>query len=728
MKFMTNSVTRKTEIKIGEKTIKIETGKLAKQANGAVMLTCGETVVLVTAVASKEPREGIDFFPLLVDYEEKFYAAGKIPGGFFKREGKPSENATLTSRLIDRPLRPLFPEDYRNDVQIITSVLSYDQKNLPDIISIIGASCALYISDIPFNKPVAAVRMGYLNGEYLINPSVEELKECQLNIIVAGTKDSVIMLEGEAKELSEEDILIAIEKAQVEIDKIVDMQIQFAKEIKQDNLEKSWQPDQILIQEREKVYQFIKQNYSDKIEKALTIFEKKEREDNLNKISDEIISHYDNEENDNEYSISLIKSSFDSICKELMRKLIVEKEMRIDHRKIDEVRPIECEIGILPRVHGSALFTRGQTQALVITTLGSVRDEQSIDTLEEDASRKFYLHYNFPPFSVGDVKPRRSQSRREIGHGALAEKAIKALIPDETDFPYTIRVVSEILESNGSSSMATVCGTSLSLMDAGVPIKKPIAGIALGLVKEQDNYKILTDILGIEDHYGDMDFKAAGSIDGITAIQMDLKIDGVSIDILRDIMEKSKKGRHYILDKMNKVIEKPKDNLSDYVPKMFIMKVNPDKIGSVIGPSGRNIKKIIEESDTGIDIKDNGEIFITADTTEKIDKAKYLIEGLVREVKAGEIYNGKVKRITKYGAFVEILPGVEGLLHISNLCHYHVDKVEDVINVNDEFQVKVIGVDQQGKIDLSKKELTPKTSRDNKDNGSNRSRKNTSYR
>ncbi|HKK83540.1 MAG TPA: polyribonucleotide nucleotidyltransferase [Atribacterota bacterium] len=725
---MINSVTRKTEIKIGEKTIKIETGKLAKQANGAVMLTCGETVVLVTAVASKEPREGIDFFPLLVDYEEKFYAAGKIPGGFFKREGKPSENAILSSRLIDRPLRPLFPEDYRNDVQIITSVLSYDQTNLPDIISIIGASCALYISDIPFDKPVAAVRMGYLNGEYLINPSVEQLKECQLNMIVAGTKGSVIMLEGEANELSEEDILIAIEKAQVEIDKIVDMQVQFAKEIKKENFEKSWQPDQKLIQEKEGYYQFIKENYSDKIENALTILEKKEREDNLNRISDEIISHYDNEEKDNGFNRSLIKSSFDSICKESMRKLIVEKEIRIDHRGIDEVRPIECEIGILPRVHGSALFTRGQTQALVITTLGSVRDEQSIDTLEEDASRKFYLHYNFPPFSVGDVKPRRSQSRREIGHGALAEKAIKALIPDETDFPYTIRVVSEVLESNGSSSMATVCGTSMSLMDAGVPIKKPIAGIALGLVKEPDDYKILTDILGIEDHYGDMDFKAAGSIDGITAIQMDLKIDGVSIDILRDILGKSKKGRNYILDKMNKVIAKPKEELSDYVPKMFIMKVNQDKIGSVIGPSGRNIKKIIEESDAEIDIKDNGEIFITADSSEKIDKAKSLIEGLVKEVKAGEIYTGKVKRITKYGAFVEILPGLEGLLHISNLCHYHVDKVEDVINVNDEFKVKVIGVDQQGKIDLSKKELTPKGGKDHKDNGGNRSRNKSSYR
>jgi len=729
MNFMTNSVTRKTEIKIGEKTIKIETGKLAKQANGSVMLTCGETVVLVTAVASKEPREGIDFFPLLVDYEEKFYAAGKIPGGFFKREGRPSENAILTSRLIDRPLRPLFPEEYYNDVQIISSVLSYDQANLPDIISIIGASCALYISDIPFNRPVAAVRMGYLNGDYLINPSVEELKECQLDLIVAGTKDSVIMLEGEAKELSEEDILTAIEKAQVEIDKIIDMQIQFAREIQPDKIEQPWQPDQLKLQEKEKYYQLMKRDYSDQIETALSVLDKKEREDYLEKISDEIISRFENErkETDPGLKVSWITEVYDSLCKELIRKMIIEQEIRIDHRKMDEIRPIECEIGILPRVHGSALFTRGQTQALVITTLGSVRDEQSIDTLEEDTSRKFYLHYNFPPFSVGDVKPRRAQSRREIGHGALAEKAIKALIPEETDFPYTIRVVSEILESNGSSSMATVCGTSMSLMDAGVPIKKPIAGVALGLVKEKDKYKILTDILGIEDHYGDMDFKAAGTVDGITAIQMDLKIDGVSIDILRDILEKSKKGRNYILDKMNSVIATPKEALSDYVPKMFIMKINQDKIGSVIGPSGRNIKKIIEESDTCIDIKDNGEIFITADSIEKIDKAKYLIEGLVKEVKAGEIYNGKVKRITKYGAFVEILPGVEGLLHISNLSHYHVDKVEDVIKMDDEFQVKVIGVDQQGKIDLSKKELTPRPNRDQKDNN-NRYRNRPSYK
>jgi polyribonucleotide nucleotidyltransferase len=711
---MTNSVNRKTEIKIGDKNITIETGKLAKQANGSVLLTCGETVVLVTAVASKEPREGIDFFPLLVDYEEKFYAAGKIPGGFFKREGKPSENAVLTSRLIDRPLRPLFPEDYHNDVQIITSVLSYDQTNLPDIISIIGASCALYISDIPFEKPIAAVRMGYLNGEYITNPTVQEIKECQLNIIVAGTKDSVIMLEGEARELSEEEILIAIEKAQAEISKIVDMQIQFAEDIKgEKKIEKIWQPDKLLLEEKEKHYHIVKENYSEKIENALTIFDKTEREDNLNVILDEILAYYEENEVEKESksNSALIKSIFDTLCKEIMRRIIIEKETRLDRRKIDEVRPIQCETGILPRVHGSALFTRGQTQALVITTLGSVRDEQSIDTLEEDSSRKFYLHYNFPPFSVGDVKPRRSQSRREIGHGALAEKAIKALLPDETDFPYTIRVVSEILESNGSSSMATVCGTSMSLMDAGVPIKKPIAGVALGLVKEKDDYKILTDILGIEDHYGDMDFKAAGSKDGITAIQMDLKIDGVSLDILKDIIERSKEGRLYILERMNQVIEKPREELSNYVPKIFIMKVSPDKIGCVIGPSGKNIKKIIEESDTNIDIKDNGEIFITADDIEKIEKAKYLIEGLVREVKAGEIYNGKVKRITKYGAFVEILPGVEGLLHISNLSHYHVDKVEDVIKMDDEFQVKVIGVDQQGKIDLSKKDLSPKPNR-----------------
>jgi polyribonucleotide nucleotidyltransferase len=720
---MTNSVTRKIEIEVGDNTIKLETGKLAKQANGSVLLTCGETVVLVTAVASKEPREGIDFFPLLVDYEEKFYAAGKIPGGFFKREGKPSENAILTSRLIDRPLRPLFPEDYHNDVQIITSVLSYDQMNLPDVISIIGASCALYFSDIPFDKPIAAVRIGYLNGEYIINPTVDKLKECQLNIVVAGTKDSVIMLEGEAKELSEEEILTAIEKAQIEIRKIVEMQIKFAENIVEEKkIEKNWQPDKAVLEEKEKHYQFLKSKYAENIEKALTIFDKTEREENLNRLLEEILADYEEIEIEKECKSdrSLIKSIFDKICKEIMRRLIVEKELRLDKRKIDEIRPIECETGILPRVHGSALFTRGQTQALVLTTLGSVRDEQSVDTLEEDSSRKFYLHYNFPPFSVGDVKPRRSQSRREIGHGALAEKAIKALIPDEAGFPYTIRVVSEILESNGSSSMATVCGSSMSLMDAGVPIKKPIAGVALGLVKEKDGYKILTDILGIEDHYGDMDFKAAGSVDGITAIQMDLKIDGVSIDILREILERSKKGRTYILKKMNEVIEKPREELSHYVPKIFIMKVNPEKIGSVIGPSGRNIKKIIEESDTSIDIKDSGEIFITADDIEKIDKAKYLIEGLVREVKSGEIYTGKVKRITKYGAFVEILPGVEGLLHISNLSHYHVDKVEDVVNIDDEFQVKVIGVDQQGKIDLSKKDLTPKPDKNN--NYNNRTR------
>lgn len=712
-------IIKKAEVEIEGKVIKIETGKLAKQANGAVTVTCGETVVLVTAVAAKEPKEGTDFFPLLVDYEEKFYAAGKIPGGFFKREGKPSENAILTSRLIDRPLRPLFPEGYYNDVQIIASVLSYDQANSPDIISIIGASCALYISDIPFYKPIAAVRVGYLNEEYLINPTVEELKESQLNLVVAGTKDSVIMLEGEAKELSEEQILVAIERAQIEIRKIVEMQMKFIQEIRPDKINQSWQLDQALLEEKNKYYQLIKKDYSELIEKSLTTIDKVEREEKLKNVKDEIIAHLENElvnseQEFEELNDSIVSEVFDSICKEIMRRLVVEKQMRVDQRKPDEIRPIACEIGILPRVHGSALFTRGQTQALVITTLGSVRDEQSVDTLEEDTTRKFYLHYNFPPFSVGDVKPRRAQSRREIGHGALAEKAVKALIPEETEFPYTIRVVSEILESNGSSSMATVCGTSLSLMDAGVPIKKSVAGVALGLIKEDDKYEILTDIIGIEDHYGDMDFKAAGSIDGITAIQMDLKIDGVSLDILREILERSRKGRLYILEKMNAVIAAPKEQLSNYVPKILIMKVSTDKIGNIIGPSGKNIKKIIEESDTSIDIKDNGEIFITADSNEKIEKAKYLIEGLVREVKIGEIYNGKVKRITKYGAFVEILPGVEGLLHISNLSHYHVDKVEDVLKTNDEIQVKVIGIDQQGKVDLSKKELIPRPNKNDK--------------
>lgn len=662
---MTDKIIHSKEIEVGGKKVKIETGKLAKQANGSVTVTCGETVVLVTAVASKEPKEGTDFFPLLVDYEEKFYAAGKIPGGFFKREGKPSENAILTSRLIDRPIRPLFPEGYCNDVQIITSVLSYDQSNLPDIISIIGASCALYISDIPFYKPIAAIRVGYSEGNFLINPTVEELADCELNIVVAGTKDSVIMLEGEAKELSEEIVIEAIGVAQAEIKKIVEMQIEFVKEINPEKINQTWQLEQSLLEEKNRFYELIKKDYSEQIEKALTTRDKAEREERLENLKEEIISRLNNDlSSDEELNVSLINGVYDSICQELMRGLIIEKGLRVDHRKPDEIRNIECEIGILPRVHGSALFTRGQTQALVITTLGSVRDEQSVDTLEEDTTRKFYLHYNFPPFSVGDIKPRRSQSRREIGHGALAEKAVKALIPEEVEFPYTIRVVSEILESNGSSSMASVCGASLSLMDAGVPISKPVAGVAMGLVKEDDKYEILTDILGIEDHYGDMDFKAAGSADGLTAIQMDLKIDGVSIDILRDIFERSRKGRLYILEKMNKTISKPKAELSNYVPKMLIIKVSTDKIGNIIGPSGKNIKKIIEETGTCIDIKDNGEIFITADSMEKIERAKYHIEGLVKEVKVGEIYNGKVKRITKYGAFVEILPGRGAVTYI----------------------------------------------------------------
>ena len=706
---MTDKIIHSEEIEIGGKKVRLETGKLAKQANGSVTVTFGETVVLVTAVASKEPKEGTDFFPLLVDYEEKFYAAGKIPGGFFKREGKPSENAILTSRLIDRPIRPLFPEGYCNDVQIITSVLSYDQSNLPDIISIIGASCALYISDIPFYKPIAAIRVGFSEGNFIINPTVEELAECALNIVVAGTKDSVIMLEGEAKELSEEIVIEAIGVAQAEIKKIVEMQIKFGEKVNPEKINQTWQLEQSLLEERNKFYEVIKKDYSEQIEKALTTRDKAEREEKLDNVKKGIILKFNNDlNNDEELDVSLINEVYDAICQEIMRGLIIEKGLRVDHRKPDEIRNIECEIGILPRVHGSALFTRGQTQALVITTLGSVRDEQSVDTLEEDTTRKFYLHYNFPPFSVGDIKPRRSQSRREIGHGALAEKAVKALIPEEIEFPYTIRVVSEILESNGSSSMASVCGASLSLMDAGVPISKPVAGVAMGLVKEDDKYEILTDILGIEDHYGDMDFKAAGSVYGLTAIQMDLKIDGVSIDILRDIFERSKKGRLYILEKMNKTISKPRAELSNYVPKMLIIKVSTDKIGNIIGPSGKNIKRIIEETGTCIDIKDNGEIFITADSMEKIERAKYHIDGLVKEVKVGEIYNGKVKRITKYGAFVEILPGVEGLLHISNLSYSHVAKVEDVLKIDDEIQVKVIGIDQQGKIDLSKKELMPK--------------------
>jgi len=690
------------EIKINinnNRIINLGTGKIAKQADGSIIISCGETTVLVTVVSSKEPREGIDFFPLLVDYEEKFYAAGKIPGGFFKREGRPSKNAILTSRLIDRPLRPLFPKGYKNDVQVIATVLSYDQKNLPDVLAINGASSALCISKIPIQCPIGAVRIGMINNEFVVNPTSEELENSELDLVIAGTKDSIIMMEGEAKEVPEEIILKAIDIAQESIKIIIEGQEKLLDILGKSNAEKNEILSNTATEEKDVTYEKIKNDFKEEIKKALCIKEKNEREESLKEIFNNIVEIYSTEEEEQKSSL---KNIFDDICREVMRSLILQEKVRIDGRKLDDIRPVSCEIGVLPRVHGSALFTRGQTQALVLTTLGTIKDRQFIDTLEEEDYERFYLHYNFPPYSVGEVSPRRGQSRREIGHGSLAEKALKFAIPPEEEFPYTIRVVSEILESNGSSSMATVCGGSLSLMDAGVPIKRPIAGIAMGLVKEDENVEILTDILGIEDHFGDMDFKAAGSSNGITAIQMDLKIAGISKNTMNDILQKSKKARLAILEKMNEVISKPKKDLSIYAPKITIIKIDPSKIGTVIGPSGKNIKKIIETTGASIDIKEDGEIFISSINEKSVMQSKKMIESLVREAKVGEIYKGRVTRTTNFGAFVEILPGKEGLVHISKLSKKRIAKVEDIVKVNDNILVKVIGIDNLGRIDLRK--------------------------
>ena len=690
---------KEIEINLNGKIINIGTGKIAKQAAGSIVVSCGGTVVLVTAASSKEPREGIDFFPLMVDYEEKFYAAGKIPGGFFKREGRPSKNAILTSRLIDRPLRPLFPSEYRNDVQVIATVFSYDQKNLPDILAMIGASAALWVSDIPFQCPIGAVRIGLIENEFIVNPGPQELENTKLNLIIAGTKDSIMMMEGEAKEVPEEIILKAIGIAQESIKSIIEGQEKLAAILGKPNVkeEKKYSKTVELV---DNYRHEIKNLFEAEIKKAICIHEKKEREDLLedifNRIIEKISTVADN--------LPLLKEAYEENCKEAIRHLIMKEKIRVDGRKLDEIRSISCETGVLPRVHGSALFTRGQTQALVVTTLGTVKDRQFIDTLEEESAERFYLHYNFPPFSVGEVRPRRGQSRREIGHGSLAEMALKALIPPEEEFPYTIRVVAEILESNGSSSMASVCGGSLSLFDAGVPLKRPIAGIAMGLVKEDEDVEILTDILGLEDHYGDMDFKAAGSSMGITAIQMDLKIAGIPTSTLSDILKRSKEARLYILEKMNKVLSKYREKLSDYAPKITVINVDPSKIGMVIGPSGKNIKKIIEITGASIDIKDDGEIFIASTDGKSLNQAKKMIEDMVREAKVGETYEGKVTRTTNFGAFVEIFPGKEGLVHISKLSRQRIGRVEDVVRVNDNILVKCIGIDSQGRVDLRKLE------------------------
>ena len=684
------------EMQLGGRPLIIESGKMAKQAGGAVLVRYGDTAVLVAATASKEPREGIDFFPLTVDYEEKLYSVGKIPGGFIKREGRPSESSILASRLIDRPIRPLFADGFRNDVQIVATVLSVEQDNAPDITAMIGASCALSISDIPFEGPIAGVRVGLINDEFILNPTTAQQNESELNLVVAGSYDAVMMVEAGANELSEEVILNAIIFGHDAIKTIIEFQNKIVAEIGKEKRQMK------LFEIPEEIITDVKDYALEKLDKALRNPDKLAREAEVSEIKADVAMFFAEKYPDDAKNIQL---TLQKIVKSLVRKMITIEKIRPDGREIEEVRPVSCEVGLLNRTHGSGLFTRGQTQILTITTLGALGDEQILDGLGVEESKRYMHHYNFPAFSVGETRPSRGPGRREIGHGALAERALVPVLPSTEEFPYTLRLVSEVLESNGSSSMGSVCGSTLSLMNAGVPIKRPVSGVAMGLVKDGDYYTILTDIQGLEDALGDMDFKVAGTTKGITAIQMDIKIDGLTRDILKDALAQANRGRSNILNKMLEVISEPSKELSPFAPRIITMKINPDKIRDVIGPGGKIIKKIIDETGVCIDIQDDGNVFIAAVDVEAGNKAVNIIESLVREVEIGGIYNGKVTRIMNFGAFVEILPGKEGLVHISQLARERVEKVEDVVSVGDEIMVKVTEIDRQGRINLSRKDL-----------------------
>lgn len=681
--------------------LKVTIGKVAEQANGSCLVQCGETVVLVNACASKEPREGVDFFPLSCDFEEKLYSVGKIPGGFIKREGRPSEKSILTSRLIDRPLRPLFPEGYRNDVQVIATALSVEQDNQPDILAMIGSSIALTISDIPFSGPTGSVNVGYVDGEYVINPTIAQREKSRLNITVSGTKDAIMMVEAGADILSEEEVLNAILFAHEEIKSICN----FIETIKEEvGKEKS----EVIIKQRdEDLFNSIIEFGKEQIISALRTPNKMEREENLDKITKEIFEKFLPNYEDKKGEIN---SAIESVIVDEVRRLIIEEGIRPDDRELDEVRKISCERGLLPRTHGSGLFTRGQTQVLTLTTLGAPGEVQVLDGVIDEDDKRYMHQYNFPPFSVGDVRPLRSPGRREIGHGALAERALVPVLPSEEEFPYTMRLVSEVLSSNGSSSQASICGSTLSLLDAGVPIKDSVAGIAMGLIKDEKTNKIaiLTDIQGLEDHFGDMDFKVAGTKDGITALQMDIKIDGISREILATALEKAKRARLHILSIMNDCIATPSEEMSKYAPKIFTMQILPEKIREVIGPGGKVINKIIDETGVKIDTFDDGRIAITADSRENGERAIEMINEIVKEIEVGEIYSGVITTITNFGAFVELIKGKEGLLHISNMTHERLNKVEDLFKVGDVVEVKVIEIDNQGKIKLSRKALLEK--------------------
>lgn len=677
----------------GGRTLTIETGKIAKQANGAVLVRYGETAVVVAVTGTDTPREGVDFFPLTVDFEEKMYAVGKIPGGFLRREGRPAETAILTSRLIDRPIRPMFPEGYHNDVQIVATAVSVDPDNAPDIPAMIGASCALSISDIPFEGPIAGVRVGLIDGQFIVEPTVEQAKVSELNLAVAGTKDAILMVEAGAKEVSEDVMLDAIWFAHGEIKKLVEFQEKIQAEVGKPKMEVPlYTPPAELVAE-------IKEYGEEKLRAALMDADKLHRDKNVQLVKEDIASHFAEKYPDNEVDVAYITQK---LIKAVVRHTISVDKIRPDGRALDEVRPISCEVGMLARPHGCSLFTRGQTQVLNCLALAPLREAQTLDGLFEQTKRYIH-HYNFPPYCVGETKPLRSPGRREIGHGALAERALLPVIPSEEEFPYTIRLVSEVLESNGSSSMASTCASTLSLMDAGVPIKAPVSGVAMGLVKEGEHYTILTDIQGLEDALGDMDFKVAGTAKGITAMQMDIKVDGLTKDILHDALQQAKKGRAFILGKMLECIPEPRKQLKKYAPKITTIKVNPDKIKDIIGPGGKVIKKIVEDTGAQIDINDDGTVYIAAANSESADAAIKTIQDITAEPEVGKIYTGKVTRIMNFGAFVEFMPGREGLVHISQLAKERVNKVEDVVNVGDEIVVKLVEIDSKGRMNLSRK-------------------------
>ena len=684
------------ETEIGGKRLILETGVMAKQAGGAVVARYGDTVVLSTAVSSKVERENVDFLPLTVDYQEKAYSAGKIPGGFFKREGRQTEKEILTSRLIDRPLRPLFPDGYYFDTQVIASVLSLGDESASDLMGMVASSSAVSISDIPFNGPVGAVRVGYIDGKFCINPGFKEIAASSLNLVVAGTADAIMMVEGGASELSEDQMLEALETAHREIKKIVALQLELAAKVG-----KAKRSVKVVEIDKELEKQ-VAALAIDRLKTSIIIPDKMERQKTLDVLLDEIKQKLKNE--DDPTRGRQIAAIFFNIEKDEVRKIILEKNTRADGRKPDEIRPITSLVGLLPRTHGSALFTRGETQALVVTTLGTSEDEQRIDSLEGEYFKTFMLHYNFPPFSVGETKPLRGPGRREVGHGALAERALKAMVPSKLEFPYTIRIVSDILESNGSSSMATVCGGTLSLMDAGVPIKAPVAGIAMGLIKEGDKVIVLSDILGLEDHLGDMDFKVTGTSKGITALQMDMKIEGITINVMRTALEQAKQGRLHILGKMLEALAAPRKNLNPYAPRIITMQINPDKIKDVIGSGGKVIRSIVEQTGAKIDIEDSGIINIASSDEAAANKAKEIIKGIVQDAEVGKLYMGKVRKIMDFGAFVEIFPGTDGLLHISQISEHRLEKVTDELKEGDEVLVKVLEIDRQGKIRLSRKE------------------------